>query len=435
MRDRLAALYPPEFQDYPIIERVSVPGFPGMHAPHFPAFKDPWPMYGDRLLYEFIVSDGAGGDRLVLVNKLYPHGLHDMMVLSLDDPPKPSIAGLGVPATAVVLGLAERFLEYVGDPEVIKRFHLDEGCFHFCYNYDPDTLDRESGMADKRFHLHLNYWSREIDKLSPRPFGSLSNLSWRRRLIDPITSLGEQIAYDLLSGAIGDIPLLPPNPKRDLCLGLPPGLKIRFDGWSVLRDPVTVETLRNLHTELSSAHALIVRAFTNDDRPPGRWRRHSLLPASTIRSNVAAISGLSEASKQGLVVLAEALQDVSSLAMEAFRNKKWLRIQHLAMAGLNYSLGLYAQQTNRIGDPLLKNGPVYLVVQTKLFADIGGAGIPYMKALPIVRIQRGDGVFNSRQIRNRDDFQAGFVAYADAWLSGRPEVAEVRSELSGRDQL
>jgi len=156
MRDTFAPLYPREAQQFRVIERISIPGFPANLIPDVADITNLRQFYGDRLLCECAVSHNNTTDRLAFVNKLNPHGLYDMMILASDDPPKSSIADLTEFTVTVLLDIAHGVLEFIGDADNIRRFELHDGRFHFCYNYDRDTIDRESGMAEKRFHLHLN---------------------------------------------------------------------------------------------------------------------------------------------------------------------------------------------------------------------------------------------------------------------------------------
>jgi hypothetical protein len=337
-----------------------------------------------------------------------------MMVLAADEVPKSSVVDLSARTIQVLQMLGYWFLEFIGDAEIIRRFHLDNGCFHFCFNYDRDTIDRESGMTEKRFHLHLNYWSgEEVDQSSPVCFGTLSSLAWRRRLLDPIAFLGASIAYDLLGGQVVGVPLLPLDHDRDLQLGLPAGIKIRFDNWSILTGWRLTDIIRTLHIQFYEGWRRISRALTGTDTPPGAWYRHRLLPLAEIIQNIHMIPGLSEMSQAGLVVLANTLRDIPQRLMEFLKQRQWLRVRHLSMGGLNYSLGLYSQARNRVGEPLINSGPVYLVVQFKLFADIGGAGISYMGDVPVVRISRGEGFFfTAEDIQRRTAFQQAFIDFS-----------------------
>lgn len=417
MNDKYALLYPTQSYRFKVVERLSIPGFPSELIPNLEGVTELKEFYGDRLLDEFIVSDGEKRDSLAFINKLNPHGLFDMMILASDHYTKSSISDLSETTGQVLLNITKGFLEFIGDKENIARFNLHDGRFHFCYNYDRDTVDRESGMAEKRFHLHLNYWTGgQLEGLPIKEFGKLTSLNWRRRLIDPGTYLGAQIAYDILGGTVAGVPLLPPDHDRDLRLGLPAGLKIQFDDWSILSDSILVKVFRELHNQLFNTYSLLSIAFCGTDSPPKAWQRNNLLPKNEVLKNIDSIAGLSETSKQGLSLLANTFRDLSPQVMEFLKRRKGARVRHLIMGGLNYSLGLYSPSINTIKSPLKNSGPVYLVVQTKLFADMGGAGISYMGDIPVVRILRGDGTFKPEHILVRREFQNSFVEFISQQL-------------------
>jgi hypothetical protein len=423
MCDGLASLYPREVQQFKIIERISIPGFPPELVPNLKGITDLRQFYGPRLLDELVVSQDGVMDRLAFVDKLKPHGLCDMMVLASDYYCKSSISDLAETTAAVVLNIAHSFLEFVGEIDNVRRFDLDDGHLHICYNYDANTVDRESGMNEKRFHLHLNYWSgEELGQYEPCLFRNLPSVSWQHRLLDPIAFLGEQIAYDVLKTRLTGFCLLPPDRERDLRLGLPAGFKIRFDDWSILQDPNLVQVLRLMHDCLDNTYSQLARAFTGTDDPPQAWQRHPLLPPAEIMRHVQEIEYLSENSRQGLAFLANTLRDISPKVMAFLRKRRWARVRHLTIAGLFYSLGLYSPESNRIGRPILDCRPVYLVMQPKLFADMGGAGVTYMKNVPVIRILRGDGVLTPEQIVRRREFQAAFMVYVHELLRSDSQV-------------
>ena len=58
--------------------------------------------------------------------------------------------------------------------------------------------------------------------------------------------------------------------------------------------------------------------------------------------------------------------------------------------------------------------PVLMILQTKLFSGIGGAGLLALDSVPSVRIVRGQGMFSERQWQVRTDFQQSFARFNQA---------------------
>lgn len=408
----LDKLYPDEASDFKVIENIPIREFQLEKNAKKVSIDNVDEFYGERLLKKFAVKDGDIIDKLAFINKLNPHSLYDMMILAADELPKSSISDLARSTAKTLLEIAYNFLQFIANEDNIRKYKLDNGRFHFCYNYDRDTIDRESGMAEKRFHLHLNYWTQ--DEHIPEKIikvADINKLSWRRRLLDPISFLGPQIAYDVLGGEVAGIKLLEPDNKRDANLGLPVGLKIKFDNWSVLNEEFLINILRELHSKIFDTYDLLSIAFTGEKNTAKKWERNRLLDSEQIISNIQNIDWLSNESREGLIILAKSLKNIKPNTMNYLKKHKDYRVRHLSMGGLNYSLGLFCPGTNSSRGALVDQGPVYLVFQTKMFADLGGAGISYMGNIPIVRINRGIGVFSEDEVLMRNDFHAQFISF------------------------
>ncbi len=361
---------------------------------------------------QLTVKDGAISDNFVFVNKLIPHSQYDLMIMANDSPAKVSILDLSKKSCSMLMGSAYQFLVFLGLSEIMQLYSLNNDRFQLCYNYNRDTIDRESGMVIKKYHLHLNFWTdSELGRLDVNELGDIKNISTRRRFLDPITALAEQICYDRLGKKINGISILPPDSERDLLLGLPAGLKLKFENWQMLNNPALVEILRNIHNSLFDIYALIQTSFLGNCEINDAWKRSPLLPLGQIILNINSISWLSDKSKKGLTLLAGCLKNLNPQTMQYFKNNKWARIRHLSMGGLNYSLGMYSQAQNKPERPIINSSPVYLVAQVKLFSDMGGAGVCYMDKIPMVKLSRQADVFSHREAQLRAEFQKEFIKY------------------------
>lgn len=436
--DSLAPLYPPAAHELLVAERLAVKGFKTTKVVGQDRPVDGTPDYGDRLLAELVSdADGHDGDRLAFIDKLFPHSRYDSLLLVTGPRAPCSFADL-LPATQrAVLHLLVEFVDFVSRPETIDEFGLHDGRFHACWNFDRRTCDRENSMFfDKRFHLHLNYWPGRDVSLDVRRLGSLSQVAWRHRLVDPVAFLAPQIMFDALGGALAGLRLLEPDPERDARFGLPPGLKLVLDDWRQVGSERLAAALVDLHTRSAEVYAELVLAFTGSSEPVDPWTRPRLLPARQIHDALRSKTWLSTPARAGLEFLASTLRDVPSSVMRGFRDAGGqleaatlqnssagarrghtsARVRHLALADLDYNLGFFSPGVNAVETPLGGGGPVYVVVNYKLFADIGGAGLPPMGNVPIVRIVRGAEPLDPAEVAARSRLHRRFIEIAAAAL-------------------
>jgi hypothetical protein len=408
--DVFAPLYPTEAKQFRVVRELRAKGLPRKDVPPTRGDLDLATFYGEKILGRFDVLDGERREALAYVDKLFPHSRYDLMVLAADDPPKTSVADLAPRTLDLILHTAHEFIRFVSRKDVIERFRLGGGRAHLCFNYS-DTLDRENGQSyDKRFHLHLNYWPGfDLEGMTTMRYRDVEGLVERRRLLDPIAFLGPSIAYDFFGGEVEGLRLLPPDDARDLSLGLPAGLKLRLPDWDALRERRFARATRALHIGLQHVYSRLSEAFTGADVLPAPWTRHRLLPRRRIAENVDRLEWSSSRSRAGILILADILRNVSPAVIARLRTAADSRIRHLTLAGLDYSMSIYAQEANTLASPLSEGRPVYMVVQTRLFSDSGTAGVPAMDRIPAVRVKRGSGTFSPSEIVDRGAFHRALL--------------------------
>jgi hypothetical protein len=76
-----------------------------------------------------------------------------------------------------------------------------------------------------------------------------------------------------------------------------------------------------------------------------------------------------------------------------------------------YALNLSASRPNALDGPLIEADSVDLILQTKLFSGIGGAGLLGLNGIPSVRVVRGQGRFSEADWRRRAAFQRAFALH------------------------
>lgn len=423
MTDPFAALYPAEAQETPVLDGVPAPSF----APYSTGFHDgtrPEPDYSARLLARAHVGRPPAGDSLAFVDKLFPHTPLDLMVVADDQRPRFSFADLQPRTGEVVCRILHQFVDFLSREDILAEHQLSRRRVHICYNFDPHTIDRDNPMAyDKRFHVHLNCWRRAtLDQAKTVRFGSITDPVSRRDLLDPLGYVGPRLCFEMLKGTVSGLAMMAPDPERDLRLRLPAGLKFVLGEWQSLRTSRLPELLRALHGAVVAVYGAVGWAFTDRDDAPVPWSRHALLPSAEIERRLGTFPALTAESRRLLLHLALALRSVGDRQMAFLRRHRELRTRCLALAGPAYSLGFYSPVVDDRDPCLLRQGPVYLVLQPKMFSRLGGAGLAYLDEFPAVRVARGAHRMSAEEEQARTQFQRSFLAHVQADLTRYPEV-------------
>lgn len=426
MADRFEALYPPAVMATRVVPAFRVPRFPDAEQRRNEV--EVRKFYGDRLLSEYQVP--GTDDRLAVIDKLFPHSRYDAMILASNDEMRSAVSDLAPASLAAVMQLAYGFVRHVSRPEVVARHDLADANLHLCFNFDRDTTDRDNAMFyDKRFHLHLNCWpARDLGSVDPVPFGSVTDPMIRRRLVDPIAALASVIICEAVGTKLHGFelrPALSPTPSD------PVGLTVRLGSWSTLLDGAFHELLRALHDAADRCYRQIKEAFVGDAAPAAPWTRPSLLPLAVIEQKLESISWLTPGTRDHLLELASDLSDLDLSMLPRMRQDRAFAARKLSLNGLDYSIGFFSRSVNDHGGAILDADDVTLMMQCRLFGDVGGAGLPPLENSAAVRLDRTHGpVMTEAEIADRTAFRQSFL---DAEL--KPLVdqeALIAAELGAR---
>lgn len=419
----LRELCPKWVDDRRVVTSLPMPRFPD--APAIQNETTVSEFYKDRLITAF---ESPAGERLGLVDKLFPHSRYDAMILAAEDDVRSSVAALHDETLRMVLDLVVRFADYVSSRPVMDEFDLEGAQLHACFNHSPDTRDRQnSQFYDKRFHLHLNcYPARDVQGLRSARLGDVDDDRIHRRMVDPVAYLAAQLVSDAAAGEIMGRTLRVPSPND--ALDEPFGLQVEVGSWSALSAEDFPVFLKELHETTVRAYADVRRCFVGDAGPAAPWQRPRLLPLAEIRTRLAALEWVSERSAELLDLLAQTLRDVSGedlARMEAGTDADALE---LSLNGLDYSIGFVSRGVNTRTAPLNEVTDLRLVMQCRLFGDVGGAGLPPLAGHAAVRLdRRGGPVLTSLDVEKRRSFSAGFVSSLTDILPAAPIDKEYRS--------
>jgi len=425
-QDAFAALYPADVAAMPVAwERMRIPGLPPAFAllPDERSHPDPMVSYRRRSIQTLV----AGGQRLVLVDKALPHARYDLMLSGVAVPPMPGPDDVPHALGGALWRSAYGFVRFVSDPEVQAEHGLAGGRLHLALNCDPNTLDRESCQANKEFHLHLLYWTAaELAPLAlPERLGDCTDPYLRRQALDPLAFLGARLIAEGLADldwqGLGAT-LLPDDAQAVIAGRRPLGCVIALPGWGLLEDPAFERLVRQVDRRLAELARTLLAVFTGRLNPPAPWRRHPLLPRAEIRAQLGRLPWSAEV-RAGLVELAGRLHDLPApLAARLRSGAAAMRKHHMTLNQPAYSLNLYAPATNTPEQPILGAKPLWLILQTRLFSGIGGAGLLSLGGIPSVRILRGEGRFSAECWHGRARFQRAFAEFNRERLAALPEV-------------
>ncbi|MFD3760454.1 hypothetical protein [Streptomyces sp. NPDC058622] len=397
-------LYPAAAWDLPVN--------PGLPAPRLPAPPEELPNlsgyrehYAPFILRELPVPGHA--ERLAAIDKAFPHSLYDLMLLvARDDVLRTHVGNTPDQVLAALLHAARSFTEFTKSPAA-RRFGLAGFRLGIGWNCDP-TVDRDNGQYwDKRLHLHLNCWPGAVCTSSrPVPLASITDVTVRRSLVDPIAHLAHQVMADALRTAPlpASCHMLEPDLARDAALGLPVGLKFRLPGVPFLTTADCRVLLRALHATAETTHRAVLTAFTGHADAPAPWQRPALLPPDTVRSNLTALPWLSHPAAADLLRLRAVLKDVTPAQLRLLASRPWIANRCLTLGGLSYNTSFFTPRPVSTGG----EDDWYLVMQFKLVSYIGSS--PAVGGAIASVIDRAHGpVMTPDDRARRADFQNAFL--------------------------
>ncbi|MFV2088588.1 hypothetical protein [Micromonospora sp. LOL_021] len=418
---RLDALYPAAAEKVMVMPKLPTPRFP--EAASVRNNTSARKFYGERLIAEYEVAGST--DRLGVVDKLFPHSRYDSMLLASNDDIRTATTELAAATIDAIFSLGHRFVRYLSDPTTTERFGLHGAEVHLCYNFDRDTIDRENAMFyDKRFHLHLNCWpGRDLEAVSGLPYRDLDDRLLRLRLIDPIAFLAPRVIRDKLGPTVaGHRVIVDPAEIPQA----PVGLALQLPGWSALSDGTVPAIVRTLHEAASAAYAEVRSAFTGGQLVARPRTRPPLLSSTDIRKRLGRYRWLSSDTRAELLRLASLLDSLDESEVAARCDHPARATTGLALDGLDYSVGIFCRQAHSTSYPLLDAPEIVLVMQCRLFSDVGGAGIPPLRGVSAVRLDRRSGtVMTEEEIKQRSAFRDGYLEFGPGEAAARGVLSRV----------
>jgi len=334
----------------------------------------------------FLLKTIDQGMDISLMDKLSPHALYELMLISTNPKLISCITEHEPKERKKIFQLFSIF------PQFAKDLHLFP---YIAFSYDPNTLDRESGQCEKRFHAH--FIGRTKEELNTIAMGKkqLSELSYlrRRRLIDESSIIASMIFRDFLVNNL-DLKSIFLEPEKNY---LVPSLKFNLiHGWNTLNSINFDEDFQAIHNGLLSVFADLTFDFT--DGKFGHWQRPNLDRAN-IKEKLDKYYWLLPESRETLEYFLEKLKPNLLKKVEYFRNPIYRDIttQVYPLNGLCYSTAFFEE-----------DGLPKMLIRPQLFSDLGGAGVEQINGVT-TKIKRNVGVFNDEEMKSRRRFQNLFI--------------------------
>lgn len=347
-------------------------------------------------------------ESIALMDKLRPHCLYNLMLISSGEEIISTYFGHSSEAQVYLWEIIHSIIATCSDKSIIDKYNLNPAFFHFVFNIDSTTLDRESATSELRFHIHLNiYNATEITRICPIPFKAIDDNKLRVEIVDPLLFIGVSVLRDAIKDLLNEeIIEYESNTQRIIAERLPVGLILKLkNGWETINTSAFSIFISRLHEHLTTYFDQLREAFHGSIDPPLPWTRHKLLPNEQIIQNLQALSWLSDESLSGLSLLSRTLKNLTDSTITRLRERPKLLSRHLAYGGLSYSVSLMSLDYSTSSSPIIDAPNVVLCLQVKLFSPHGGAGLLYMPGVPFVKISKCASDYSDEDIRIRTEFQ------------------------------
>lgn len=359
------------------------------------------------IINENEIKTSQGDDYISLAPKFKPHSDYEMMLQSTDKIIKSPITSLTDEAVHYIFGTGYKFIEYLSDYSILKKYNMKDGYPYLVFNYDEYTTDRHSGMSKKPFHLHLNSWKKEtIDKIDEIKKEEVSPYYYES-VIDPIFDLTRQLTYDAL-----DCPELNNYLEKadPICgnqgIDYSGVFKVK-NGWQFLNSKEFPYMMKTIHKKLEEQYKKILNCFTGHEDIPELYTRHLLLQKNQIINNIM-LSEFQDTTKENLFKLIDRVKSITPEQFQELCKNTDLRDTIIPMRWLAYSIGFFSNEYINILKPYKKN-ELYMNCTPRLYTKIGGASILNFPDKSHVKIDRGEGLFSQEEFDKHVEFQKEFV--------------------------
>lgn len=355
---------------------------------------------------------------ITLMDKKNTHSLLDIMAIQTGRTNKPTLNELSDNELSFILQLYSIFLRFVNDNTVINKYQLNGSLPRISFSCDPHTEDREGLQPVKRFHTHMYLMTNDTIKEAESnkiKYQDIKSEYLRRRLVDPISFLGNNLIFDIHENFITvptEIKINKPDHISTINNNLQLGFNAKINNNNdFIGSPVFQKYLKDLHSSLQNVYTDIAYAFTGVRESAVCGKRHALLDKTEILKRLNQLNYLSRSSRQGLEQLVSTLKRPPIFLMKRIFTHDRRVIHHIPTNGLCYAFSIAQESVVYEGEDSKDN--LVMNILPKMFSDIGGAGLVGLEGTGCVLLNRGHGSYNEEQMLERWKYQEEFLSYVD----------------------
>jgi hypothetical protein len=326
---------------------------------------------------------------MILLDKMYPHGLLEIMLMQNGNVVKPSICDLDDSLQFFSFKVMKEFSSYANEKGLYP---------YIAWSYDPETRDRESGQGVKRFHAHLvGRTNEEIEfiKINQQQLKNLEPIR-ARRLVDETSIIGSYILFDIFKNKdLNTVECIQPFSEKFPNV---PNLMFRLkNNWETMGEEKFRLDFNEIHKTFLESYNDIMSCIW--DGEVGNWKRPNIREEAVIVDLLNKLPYLTNKTKEFIMYAIKRTQP-SLLSKTNFLSQKTFRdiTTHIyPLSGPCYSTSVCEIE-----------GDVYCAIRPYMFSDLGGAGICNACGI-ITKIKKGSVFMDETETSDRFQFQRQFV--------------------------
>lgn len=343
----------------------------------------------DALTRERTYLEIGDADPVRLLDKTYPHGLKDMMIMQSSRSVKPSVCDLEPGTQGLCFGLMREFAGYANASGLYP---------YIAYSYDPKTNDRETGQGVKRFHAHLvGRTPEELNFIqnNAKPLANLDRIR-ARRLVDESSIIASSALCDrLATQQLSSLDMV--RPLMDENNPMPNAMFRLKRSWDTLAQDDFRADFNLIHQNVLATYADVMDGFWQGTS--GYWQRPQMRSRDDIVSRLEGVLYLSGTTQGQLRHVLQHIQPSLLTKTHIFNSDRY---RDVATHVYPINGPCYSTSFCEI------DGDVYCTVRPYMFSDLGGAGVGNPLGI-VTKVKKGVGVMSPDEMNNRHAFQKGFV--------------------------
>lgn len=362
-----------------------------------------------RFRVKMLYQDLTSKDLICMFDKPNSHALLDCMISLHGEQIKSTFADCSMQEENYLLKTFSSFFKYCSQSNVIDKYFLTGACPRISYNIDPFTTIKPSIQDLKRLHIHYYLMEKkDLSKINKNKMllGDLNNSALKKKLIDPLSFILAQIAFEYLNYNLKNsnaVSIIDPCLKNFITKGLPIGLNFTLHkGIKFLESHQFRIYFKEIFTALNQCYeelASIIFIHPFQYNTPIK----KLNKLNSIKNRFAEIEWMSPSTKEEFLKTIATMKPFPRKVLKYLKKKgEWLA-QLVPTQGLSYTVSLNPVQLIKKSNS--KDIPFLLNIDFRFFSAVGGAGLFGINNCNAVLLNRGAGSFSKQDVIKRSQFQ------------------------------